>query len=74
MVNSYNSIPLQKVYGLSGMGIESLGRYPMQNSLSFYHGEISKLQKNDRQLNDCRIRRKAAIVRISRMVQTLDNE
>jgi hypothetical protein len=45
------------------------GLYAMVDAAAFRHGELDKLVENDRQLADCRSRRKAAILRISRMIQ-----
>ncbi len=63
----------QDAYGLSALGMMAHDRYAMCNASSFYPGELEKLRENDRKLDDCRTRRKVAILRISRMVQNLDN-
>jgi len=50
-------------------GCYGTDRYAMLNSLAFRPGKPNKLWDNDKKLEDCRARRKAAILRISRMVQ-----
>ena len=42
-------------------------RYAMMNASVFRPGELEKLLENDKQLADCRARRKAAILRASRL-------